>query len=157
MPFGVGTIQLLIVAALAAATGYIWQLEGRGRWRPLLTDRFLYGVPWGTLITVAGVVAFYLFAQSGLRHWAEPVTVAFRSWSYSYLPGMLSSGFAHGSPDHLVGNLIGTVVLAPIAEYAFSHYPPQRSGGTAEKFQYPPPSRTSLGVGSAQTGESGPP
>jgi len=146
------TQALLVVSALGAI-GYLWHLQGRERWRDLLTDRFIYGIPWGTLVSIVGVVAFYLVAQSGLDHWGEPVTVAFRSWSYSYLPGMLMSGFAHASPDHLVGNLIGTVVLAPLVEYAWSHYPP---GGTeshdgtgsdagaerdasADEYYYPPP------------------
>jgi len=143
-----GTQALLVVSALGAI-GYLWRLEGRGQWRDLLTDRFIYGVPWGTLVSVVGVVAFYLVAQSGLDHWGEPVTVAFRSWSYAYLPGMLMSGFAHASPDHLVGNLIGTVVLAPLVEYVWSHYPPDEAGsdrdGGAESdastdgYRYPPP------------------
>lgn len=144
MPFGVEPIQVVLVATLLAAAAYAWSIHGRGRWRRLLTDRFLYGVPWGTLVSVAGVVAFYLFAQGGLGNWNDPVVVAFRSWSYTYLPGMLTSGFAHASPNHLLGNLIGTVVLAPIVEYAWGHYPPTdeettQSPGLLAGFAHTPP------------------
>jgi hypothetical protein len=145
MPLAETVTRALVVVALAGAVGYVWHLEGRGRWYDRLTDRLLYGVPWGTLVSVAGVVAFYLFAQSGLGHWDDPVTVAFRSWSYSYLPGMVVSGFAHASPNHLTGNLVATVVLAPLAEFAWSHYPPPDSTGgddsaDAYRYRYPPPS-----------------
>jgi membrane associated rhomboid family serine protease len=142
MPFGVEPIQVVLVATLLAAGAYAWAIHGRGRWRQLLTARFCYGVPWGTLVSVAGVVAFYLFAQGGLDHWNDPVVVAFRSWSYTYLPGMLTSGFAHASPDHLIGNLVGTVVLAPIVEYAWGHYPPadeQTGPGLLAGFAHTPP------------------
>jgi membrane associated rhomboid family serine protease len=135
-------MRVLLVAALLGAFGYAWYIEGRGRWRAVLTKRFVYGVPWGTVLSVLGVLAFYLFAQSGLTHWNDPVTVAFRSWSYSYLPGMLAAGFAHASPGHLVGNLVGTVVLASVAEFAWGHYPPDAAGGgrdPADEYQYPPP------------------
>jgi len=143
MPLAETVTRALVVVALAGAVGYIWHLEGRGRWYDRLTDRLLYGVPWGTLVSVGGVIAFYLFAQSGLGHWDDPVTVAFRSWSYSYLPGMFVSGFAHASPDHLTGNLVATVVLAPLAEFAWSHYPPPDSteeDNTTGAYRYPPPS-----------------
>jgi len=135
-------MRVLLVAALLGAFGYVWYVEGRGRWRAVLTERFIYGVPWGTLLSVLGVLAFYLFAQSGLTHWNDPVTVAFRSWSYDYLPGMLAAGFAHASPGHLVGNLVGTVVLSSVAEFAWGHYPPDaREDGRepADDYQHPPP------------------
>ena len=45
-----------LVAALAFALGAVWYYEGRGRWRARLTDRFVLGVPWGTLVTVAVAV-----------------------------------------------------------------------------------------------------
>ncbi|WP_436934077.1 rhomboid family intramembrane serine protease [Halovenus marina] len=121
-------VQAGIVVMLAVGIGYVWHREGRGRWYPILSERFLYGVPWGTLVAVCGVVGFYLFAQSGLTHWSSPVTLPFRTWSYFYPEGWLTAGFAHASPGHLVGNMLGTVVLAPIAEYFWGHYPPERTG-----------------------------
>lgn len=118
MAMRAGVVAVVVVSLYFG----IW-LVGRGRVREALTDRFLYGVPWGSLVTVCGVVAFYLFAQSGLSHWNEPVTLPFRNWAYPYATGMLSSGFAHNSPSHLVGNMLATVVLAPLAEFVWGHYP----------------------------------
>ncbi|MFW5973950.1 MAG: rhomboid family intramembrane serine protease, partial [Natrialbaceae archaeon] len=57
-------------------------------------------------------------------------------WSYSYLEGSLVAGFAHASPAHLTGNLIGTIVLAPLVEYAWSHYPPRQR---MPDYEFPPP------------------
>jgi len=115
--------QVVVALALLVVTAGIWYFEGRGSWRERLEDRFVLGVPWGTLLAVSIVVGFYLFAQSGLSHWSDPVIYAFISWSYFYPLGLVTAGIAHGSPAHLIGNMTGTLVLAPIAEYAFSHYP----------------------------------
>ncbi len=120
--------QLGILALLVGGVGYAWYTDGRGQWYGVLSDRFLYGVPWGTLTVVTGVVGFYLFAQGGLAHWSDPVTLPFRTWSYFYPKGWLTAGFAHAGPGHLVGNMVGTVVLAPIAEYFWGHQPPARTG-----------------------------
>jgi len=117
-----------LVAALVVAFGLVWYYGGRGRWRDRLTDRFVLGVPWGTLVTVAVVVAFYLFGQSGLEHWESPVVYPFVTWSYFYPTGVLTAGIAHGSPGHIVGNMTGTLAFAPIVEYAWSHYPPSARG-----------------------------
>lgn len=117
--------QGAVVLTVAVTLVFGWYLSEWDQVRAHLTARFLYGVPWGTVVTVIGVVAFYLFAQSGLSHWSDPVTVAFRNWAYRYTMGMFTSGFAHGSPGHLLSNMIATVVLAPIAEYAWGHYPPR--------------------------------
>ncbi|AGN02908.1 hypothetical protein L593_14870 [Salinarchaeum sp. Harcht-Bsk1] len=133
--------QIVVALALLVVTAGIWFYEGRGRWRARLEDRFVLGVPWGTVLVVGSVVAFYLFAQSGLTHWSDPVVYAFVSWSYFYPLGLVTAGFSHGSPAHLIGNMTGTLALAPIAEYAWSHYPrstydsdgdPQSGGADAE-------------------------
>ncbi|MEA5408025.1 rhomboid family intramembrane serine protease [Haloarculaceae archaeon H-GB2-1] len=50
----------------------------------------------------------------------------FIAWSYFYPFGVLTSPFAHASLGHVTGNLLGTLTLAPIAEYAISHYPTRR-------------------------------
>ena len=136
MVLGIELIQLGVILAMVLAGGYVWALAGRGTWYAFLSKRFLFGVPWGTLVSIAGVLAFYLFAQSGLSHWNSPVTLPFRSWSYFYPEGLLAAGFAHVSPAHLVGNMIGTVVLAPIVEYAWGHYPPGRK---EIDYEFPPP------------------
>jgi membrane associated rhomboid family serine protease len=115
--------QVVFVLALAVTVGLAWYVDGRGRWRGALSDRLLYGVPWGTLLTVALVVAFYLLVQGGLPDWDDPVTLAFVSWSYLYPTGLLTAGVAHGGPDHLLSNMTATLVFGAIAEYAWGHYP----------------------------------
>lgn len=96
------------------------------RWVGSLRARFLLGIPWGTLIAMAMVIGVYLFLQNGLEHWSEPVTISFRAWSYQYPLGVITSGFAHNGPGHLLGNLFGTVVLGTLAEYAWGHFPTNR-------------------------------
>lgn len=139
-------VQMGIVVAVAITIGYIWHLEGRGRWRRFLSERFIYGIPWGTAVAVVTVVGFYLFVQSGLHNWDSPVVHPFRSWSYTYPTGWLTAGFAHAGPNHLLGNMLGTLALAPIVEYAWGHYPPsKRKRGTdtgtraGADYSYPPP------------------
>lgn len=119
--------RIVLAVSILLAVGFVWYYGGRDRWRDLVDDRFLYGVPWGTLITVAIVVAFYALAQGGLFRWSEPVTLPFVSWSYFYPTGLLTAGIAHGSPAHLASNMAGTLAFAPIVEYVWSHYPPSRS------------------------------
>ncbi len=136
MVLGIDPVRIGIVTALLVAFGYIWLLAGRGSWYNRLSERFVLGVPWGTLVSITVVVCFYLFAQSGLAYWNAPVTLPFRSWSYFSPIGLLVSGFAHAGPGHLTGNMIGTLVLAPIVEYAYGHYPP---GGNTSDYEYPPP------------------
>ena len=127
MPIDIVTpMRIGVVVTLAVAVGFGVSLVGRDRLWRTLSDRFLYGVPWGSLLVIGGVFAFYLFAQGGLRHWDDPVTVAFRNWAYLYPTGMVTSGFAHASPSHLLGNMLATVVLAPLAEFIWGHYPHQR-------------------------------
>ncbi|MDG5758145.1 rhomboid family intramembrane serine protease [Natronococcus sp. A-GB1] len=115
--------QIALAAAFVAAVGFALAVGDHRRWRSLLESRFVYGVPWGTLVTVSLVVAFYLLVQGGLHHWSEPLTYPFITWSYLYPTGWLTAGIAHGSPEHLVSNVAGTLAFAPIAEYAWSHYP----------------------------------
>jgi membrane associated rhomboid family serine protease len=113
-----------IIAMLVVGLGFGISLFGRDRLWRILTARFIYGVPWGSLVVITGVFAFYLFAQSGLNHWNSPVTLPFRNWAYPYVRGMLTSSFAHNSPGHLLGNMLATVVFAPLAEYIWGHYRP---------------------------------
>ncbi len=135
MPFT--PTRLVLAAALLFAFGFAWRIVDRGAWRARLEDRFIAGLPLGTLVTVAIVVGFYLVAQSGLTHPDAPVVYAFVSWSYLYPTGILTAGIAHGGPGHIVSNVTGTLVLAPIAEYVWSHYPGgarrgARTGDTAD-------------------------
>ncbi len=135
-------LRVGVVVLLVALLGYVWHVSGRGRWRAILTSRFVYGVPWGSLVTLAGVVCFYLFVQSGFTHWTDPAVLPFRSWSYAYPLGMLAAGFAHAGPGHLVGNVLGALVLSPLVEYTWGHYPsPRRKRAeTSTDHPHPPPS-----------------
>jgi membrane associated rhomboid family serine protease len=116
----VGVALTIVLSALVA-----WRLDSHG-WAAALRTRLLAGIPWGTLLTVAGVLAVYLFAQGGFWHWYGPLALPFRAWSYLYPLGIALSSFAHVGPNHLIGNLVGTVALAPLAEYAWGHYPGER-------------------------------
>ncbi|MFB6083826.1 MAG: rhomboid family intramembrane serine protease [Halorientalis sp.] len=98
----------------------------RGRWGHALRRRFVLGVPWGTLLTVAGVAAFYLFVQGGYRHPRRPLVIPFISWSYFYPLGVVTSPFAHAGLGHVTANLIGTLSFMPVAEYAWGHFPRSR-------------------------------
>ncbi|WP_265110558.1 rhomboid family intramembrane serine protease [Halosolutus halophilus] len=123
--------QAALVVTVVVALGFVWYTEGRDRWRSFVADRFVYGVPWGTVATVAIVVAFYVLVQSSVRHVSDPVTLPFVTWSYFYPTGLLTAGIAHASPGHVASNMAGTIAFAPIAEYAWGHYPPSTRSGTA--------------------------
>lgn len=113
---------------VAIAVGAVYLTDRpNGGWTRALRSRFILGVPWGTLVTIAAVVAVYLFVQSGLENPDRPVVIPFRSWSYFYAEGVLWSGFAHSGRSHITGNLLSTLVAGAIAEYAYGHYPGGRS------------------------------
>lgn len=120
-----GAAYAAIVTLAATGIGVLRVGEGRAVVRRVRT-RLLFGVPWGTIVVTVGVAAFYLFVQFGARHPTSPLVVPFVSWSYFYPLGVVSAPFAHASLGHVTGNLIATVALAPLAEYAFSHFPAGR-------------------------------
>jgi len=91
-----------------------------------LRGRLLLGAPWGTLLTIAGVAAVYLFLQGAWWHPRNPLVTPFRTWSYFYPFGMLTGAFTHGSQGHITGNLMGTLVYGTVAEYVWGHYPRKR-------------------------------
>jgi len=115
---------LVTLLAIGVSVLVLWRLEGD--WELPTRDRFLLGVPWGTVATVGFVASVYLFVQDGWANPRDPVVVPFRSWSYFDLTGMLTSAFAHSSWSHVASNLTATVVYAAIAEYAWGHYPRER-------------------------------
>ena len=94
-----------------------------GAWTRALRTRFLYGVPWGTLVSLAVVVGVYLFVQDGITNPYRPVAIPFRSWSYFYAEGIFWAGLAHSGLGHLTGNLLSALVAGSIAEYAYGHAP----------------------------------
>ena len=87
-----------------------------------LRERFLLGVPWGTVTVVVGLAAVYYLLQGGGSD-GGPVVQGFRSWSAWYPQGVLLSSFAHASESHLTGNVFGTLAFAPLVEYVWRHHP----------------------------------
>ena len=110
-----------------------------------LRERLVLGVPWGTMIVMALVYAIYLSVQGG-DEWGGPIVVGFRSWSLWYPQGILFSSFSHSSQGHVIGNLLGTLAFAPIAEYAFSHYPQQRGSQSFGSWRANPFARIAIFV-----------
>ncbi len=126
-PVSLGLVSLLaLVVAVGLAVFVVSRLDGTKWMGATLRRRFVLGVPWGTVIVVLFVVAVYLFVQGAWGRLTDPVVVGFRAWSYGYLIGMVTAPFGHSGLGHITGNLLGTVVFAPIAEYAWSHYPTER-------------------------------
>jgi len=123
-------LALAVPLAILASLGVVRALDGvRAAWGVRLRSRFLRGVPWGSLVSILGVAGFYWVAQGGWAHPNAPLTLPFTSWSYLYPFGVLTAPFAHASIGHVTGNLLATAVYAPLAEYAWSHYP-ERRGST---------------------------
>ncbi|MFD1588747.1 rhomboid family intramembrane serine protease [Halorientalis brevis] len=98
----------------------------QGAWGRRLRSRFFLGIPWGSLLTLVGVGGVYLFLQGGLAHPRRPLVIPFRAWSYFYPFGIVTAPFTHAGLAHVTGNLMGTLAFAPIAEYAWSHFPTAR-------------------------------
>ncbi|WP_436910748.1 rhomboid family intramembrane serine protease [Halosimplex marinum] len=118
--------QLFLLLAVAVSLGVLRSLVPGERWSDRLRARFVLGVPWGTLLTVLGVLLVYWVVQGGWEHPNSPLVIPFRSWSYFYPLGVFTAGFAHNGVGHITGNLVGTVVFAPLVEYYLGHYPTER-------------------------------
>jgi membrane associated rhomboid family serine protease len=131
--------QLAVLVAVVGSLAAVWYVERPGgQWGRRLRRRLLAGVPWGTFVVVAVVLGFYLFVQGGLDYWFSPVVIPFRAWSYFYPLGLLASGLAHAGPNHLLGNLVGTLVFAPLAEYAWGHFPRRRGSSSFSSWRTNP-------------------
>lgn len=118
---------LLVGLAIILVFGTVWWLGVPLRdWHAKLEERFLFGIPWGTLVVVGGLFAVYLFVQDGWTNWDRPVVVAFMASSIFDPTGWFFAGFAHSSPGHLRGNVTTTLVFAPIVEWVWGHHPPER-------------------------------
>jgi membrane associated rhomboid family serine protease len=125
--------QLAVAGALLALAVAVRLLEpdpDRIERARALRRRFLFGLPVGTLTVVAGVLAVYLLVQGGIADWYRPVVLPFRAWSYLYPLGMVSAGFTHTGPGHLIGNLIATLAFGSVAEYAYGHFPTERGASS---------------------------
>ena len=121
-------VQVAIPLVFLLSFVLVWRIDRpRGRWGRRLRSRFVLGVPWGTVVSVCGVLAVYLFVQQGWNRWHWPLTLPFSSWSYFYPTGWFFAAFSHSSSGHLIGNLTTTVAVAPLAEYYFGHFPGERA------------------------------
>ena len=119
--------QLFLAVAVVGSLAVARRLTpGDLRWADRLRSRFVLGVPWGTLLTMLGVLLVYWVVQGGWAHPRNPTVIPFRSWSYFYPLGTLVAGFAHSGVGHVTGNLTGTLVFAPLVEYYLGHYPTER-------------------------------
>ena len=118
---------LVLATGVVASLATLFSLaQPAGRWRRLLRDRLYLGVPWGTLVVVVAIAAFYLFIQDGLTNPYNPIQIPFRAYSYFYPLGMLTSGFAHSGFGHVTSNLLATLLFGSLAEYAWGHFPRER-------------------------------
>jgi membrane associated rhomboid family serine protease len=115
---------VLVAVTVLGSVAIVRRLSPRDRsWADTARERLVMGVPWGSLVVIAGVCGVYLFVQDGITDFSDPVTVPYRAWSYFSPLGMLTASFSHAGPSHLIGNLAGAAVVAPLAEYAWGHYP----------------------------------
>ncbi|WP_411968527.1 rhomboid family intramembrane serine protease [Haloferax sp. YSSS75] len=133
--------RIAAVLSVLVALLVLSVVDRPGRVTATLRRRFLLGLPLGTFVSVGGVLVVYLFVQGGYTSWYRPLVIPFRAWSYFYPLGMLTASFTHSSAGHLVGNLIGTLTLAPIAEYAWGHYPTRRGSTSFGSFRENPYAR----------------
>ena len=119
-----------VVGALVVSLVVAFAVDRPSALGARLRARFVLGVPWGTLLSAGFVLGVYLLVQGGLENWYSPVTIPFRAWSYFYPLGVLTAAFSHNGAGHLIGNLVGTLTLAPLAEYAWGHFPRKRGSQT---------------------------
>jgi len=142
--------RLAVVLAFALASGAVYAVDrSAGTWGRRRRSRLLLGVPWGTLVAVAVVVAVYLLVQSGMDDVRRPVVIPFRAWSYFYPAGMLLAGLSHASLGHVTGNLLGTLVAGTLAEWAYGHFPRERGRSSFGSLRTNPFARAFLFVPAA--------
>ncbi|ELY53872.1 rhomboid family intramembrane serine protease [Natronococcus jeotgali] len=118
---GFGLVVLAVLVGSAAVVRLLYRPERP--WSEVARARLVWGVPWGSILVLVGVCCVYLFVQDGVTDFTDPVTIPYRAWSYFSPLGMLTASFSHADAGHLLGNLVGAAAVAPIAEYAWGHYP----------------------------------
>ena len=132
-------LAVVVATALVGSIAIVRRVHRPARrWRAVANARLVSGVPWGSLVVIAFVLGVYLVVQGGLADFDDPVTIPFRTWSYFYPLGIVTAAFSHAGPGHLIGNLAGTAVVAPIAEYAWGHYPDDRDSGRIDAWYSDP-------------------
>jgi membrane associated rhomboid family serine protease len=137
--------QLLLGAMILLSIGTLLLVSrSTARLTDPLTDRFIGGVPWGTLVVVSLLLAVYYGVQGGLDDPNDPVVLPFRAWSYFDPVGMLMAGFSHANFSHLTGNVIGTLAFGSVAEYWWGHYVDRRTETSWERLWTDPRVRAVL-------------
>lgn len=139
-----GSTALLVLALLISYV-VVFRIGDGDSPTARLRERFVLGVPWGTLVVCLGLYAIFHVLQ-GAGEPGGPNVVGFRSWSLWYPQSLLVSAFAHASNGHLTGNLLGTVAFAPIVEYAWGHFPTGRGQQTFSSWRTNPFARIGLFV-----------
>lgn len=114
-------LALLVVLVGGFAVALRLQ-SGRFPVRRRLQQRFILGVPWGSVLTIGGLLICYAIVQRGLWSWSDPLWIPFVNWSYLYPTGVILGPFTHAGPGHLMSNLFSAALLAPLAEYIWGHY-----------------------------------
>ncbi|MFA9428035.1 rhomboid family intramembrane serine protease [Natronorubrum sp. A-ect3] len=128
-------LPLLTVATMLVSIVVIRRLHQPDRqWGAVARSRLVLGIPWGSVLVIGFVCGVYLFVQDGITAFDDPVTIPYRAYSYFYPLGMLTASLSHAGPSHLIGNLSGAIVVAPIAEYAWGHYPNGRDEHTTDSW-----------------------
>lgn len=134
--------RLLLLAATLLVVGTLLLVtRPTSRLTEPLTDRFILGVPWGTLLVSGLLIAVYYFVQNGLTDPTNPVVLPFQAWSYFDPVGMLFAGFAHANLGHLTGNLLGTLAFGALAEYWWGHRVDRRTETSLRAFWTHPVAR----------------
>ena len=137
--------QLLLGAMILLSIGTLLLVSrSTARLTDPLTDRFIGGVPWGTLVVVSLLLAVYYGVQGGLDDPNDPVVLPFRAWSYFDPVGMLMAGFSHANFSHLTGNVIGTLAFGSVAEYWWGNYVDRRTETSWERLWTDPRVRAVL-------------
>lgn len=118
----IGFLFLFLAIALSLFTLHWLEIPIRD-YHKTLCERWVFGIPWGTIVVVSLLFFVYLFVQRGYWHWNRPVMVAFTAVSMYDPTGWLFAGFSHSSPSHLRGNITSTLVFGPIVEWIWRHKP----------------------------------
>lgn len=120
---GVAVISVSVFFLVAVFSLYVlYSFIETKPYTKLVKQRFVHGIPWGTVTVSVGLVLFYIGVQGGHTD-AGPVTVGYRSWSFVFPEALLFSSFAHYDAHHLIGNVTWFVVFGTIAEFLWGHYP----------------------------------
>jgi len=111
---------LSVALALVVLIGYWSRPKVLHELLRLSRERLVYGLPLGTLVIVSVNLAFFAFAQRAYAG-GNLLIVPYISWSYGYPLGFLTAPIGHANVSHITGNLVSTLVFAPVAEYVIGH------------------------------------